>query len=397
MNYIKETIHTIEKEFTDWRRYFHGIPETAMEERQTAAGIAEKLSSWGLEVRTGIGGTGVLGILRGVKEGRTLGIRADIDALPVTEETGLPFASTHAGKMHACGHDGHIAIALGAAKVLSGMRGKLRGTVVFIFQPGEEVLNGAQKMIDDGAIEDPKLAAVVGLHIWPALPLGSIAVRGGAVMAAVDRFNVVLIGRGGHGAIPQKSVDPVVMASEVVLSLQRIVSREIDPLKAGVLTIGRIQGGTAFNVIPERVELEGTVRTFDPEIREFIPKRMEEIIGGIAGGSRGSYKFDYEFGIPATINDEALAERFRKTIEEILGPEKTVTRLPPSMGGEDFALFQEKVPGVYLFLGTACEERPPYPIHHPKYTIDERVLPVGVRVFCEIAVSFLGEIPGDRG
>lgn len=391
MNHFKETIHALEKEFIDWRRFFHGIPEIAMEERKTAAGIVEKLSSWGLEVRAGIGGTGVLGILRGAKEGRTLGIRADIDALPVTEETGLQFASSHTGRMHACGHDGHIAIALGAAKVLSGLREELKGTVVFIFQPGEEVLNGAQKMIDDGALDDPKPDAVVGLHIWPDLPLGSVAVRGGAVMAAVDRFNAVLIGRGGHGAIPQKSVDPVVMASEVVLSLQRIVSREIDPLKAGVLTVGRIQGGTAFNVIPERVELEGTVRTFDTEIRELIPKRMEEIIAGIASGSRGSYNFDYEFGIPATVNDEALAESFRKTIEKTFGKEKTITRLPPSMGGEDFALFQEKVPGVYLFLGTACEERPPYPIHHPKYTLDERVLPVGVQVFCEIAAEFLGD------
>jgi len=388
MDLTKE-IAALEKDLVQWRREFHRIPETAMEEEKTASAIAEKLRTWGLTVHTGVGRTGVVGILHGKQEGKIFGIRADIDALPVTEETDLPFASTHRGRMHACGHDGHITIALGTARILSNYRDELKGTVVFFFQPAEETLNGAQAMLSSNLLKEMKLDGVVGLHIWPDLSLGKIAVRGGPVMAAVDRFTVKIRGKGGHGAIPQKSVDPIPLASEVVLALQRIVSREIDPLKPAVLTVGRIEGGTAFNVIPDVVELEGTVRTFDPEVRSLLARRMEEIIKGITTGSRASYSLDYEFGIPAVRNDEKLAAWMQGVLKRSLGEDAIVTDLPPSMGGEDFALFQEKAPGVYLFLGTHSEENPPYPIHHAKYSLDERVLPIGVRVFCELAVSFI--------
>lgn len=389
MDFTK-TISELEQDLIHWRREFHRIPEIAMEERKTASAIAEKLRAWGFDVHTGVGGTGVVGILQGGEPGKTLGIRADIDALPVTEETGLPFSSIHPGAMHACGHDGHITIGLGTAKLLSDIRNKLKGTVVFFFQPAEETLNGAQAMLSSAILQDMQLDAVVGLHIWPDVPLGKIAVRGGPVMAAVDRFTVRVIGKGGHGAIPQKSVDPIVVASEGVLALQRIVSREIDPLKPAVVTVGRIQGGTTFNVIPDKVELEGTVRTFDPEVRSFIARRMEEIMKGIAEGSRASCQLDYEYGIPAVHNDEKLSGWIQGILKKSLGEDAVVTDLPPSMGGEDFALFQQKAPGVYMFLGTNSEKNPSYPIHHAKYSIDERVLPIGVRVFREIATGFLG-------
>ncbi|MCX7787226.1 MAG: amidohydrolase [Spirochaetes bacterium] len=388
MDFRKE-ISGLEKSLIQWRREFHQIPEIAMEEEKTASAIAEKLRGWGLTVHTGVGRTGVVGILQGRQPGKTLGIRADMDALPVTEETGLPFTSTHPGRMHACGHDGHITIALGTAKLLSHFRDQLKGTAVFLFQPAEETLNGAQAMLSSEILKRVRLDAVVGLHIWPDLPLGKIAVRGGPVMAAVDRFSVKILGKGGHGAIPQKSVDPIVIASEVVLALQRIVSREIDPLKPAVLTVGRIQGGTTFNVIPDWVELEGTVRTFDPDVRSLVAQRIEEMLKGITSGSRATYNLNYEFGIPAVQNDGKLASWIQGVLRKSLGEDSVVVDLPPSMGGEDFALFQGKAPGVYMFLGTNSEENPLYPIHHAKYSIDERVLPIGVKIFCEIATEFL--------
>ncbi len=389
---LKKEIAALEKDLVEWRRKFHRIPEIAMEEEKTASAIADQLRQWGLSVHTGVGRTGVVGILQGGQVGKTLGIRADIDALPVTEETGLSFSSLHPGRMHACGHDGHITIALGTAKLLSNIRDQLKGTVVFFFQPAEETLNGAQAMLSSEVVKNLELDAVVGLHIWPDLPLGKIAVRGGPVMAAVDRFKAKIVGKGGHGAIPQKSVDPIVVASEVVLALQRIVSREIDPLKPAVLTVGRIQGGTTFNVIPDWVELEGTVRTFDPDVRSLIARRMEEMIKGITSGSKASYHLNYEFGIPAVNNDGKLAGWIQGVLKKSLGEDSVVMDFPPSMGGEDFALFQEKAPGVYMFLGTNSEENSAYPIHHSKYSIDERVLPIGVQVFCEIATQFLAQM-----
>ncbi|MFQ3620427.1 MAG: M20 family metallopeptidase [Spirochaetales bacterium] len=391
MKTIPEQIQALGSDLVEWRRQFHQIPETALQETKTASIIAEKLSSWGLEVQTGVGKTGVVGILKGQSKGKTLGIRVDIDALPVTEETGHSFASKHPGVMHACGHDGHITIGLGTARILSLNRGLLKGTVVFFFQPAEETLNGAQAMLDSGILKEIKLDGIVGLHIWPDFPLGTVAVQSGPVMAAVDRFFVEVVGKGGHGAMPQKSIDPIVLASQVVLAFQTLVSREIDPLKPAVVTIGRIQGGTTFNVIPDKVELEGTVRTFDSEVREFLPKRMEQILKGITEGARGSYTFQYEYGIPAVINDEQLATRIQGVIQKCLGKDQVITKILPSMGGEDFSLFQKEAPGVYLFLGTHNPDLPSYPLHHAKYTLDERVLPLGVRVFSEIALDFLTE------
>ena len=377
-------------EVRDIRREFHRIPEVAHEEFKTSELVAKKLAALGLEVRTGVGGTGVVGVLRGGSPGRTLGFRADIDALPVTEETGLPFASEHSGRMHACGHDGHIAIALGTAKVLSSFRESLRGNVVFFFQPAEETVNGSEGMIKDGALDSPKVEAVYGLHIWPEFALGILGVRSGPVMASVDAFEIELVGKGGHGAMPHRCVDPVVMASEAVLAFQRIVSREIDPLEPAVVTVGKIAGGTAFNVIPERVKLTGTVRTFKPETRTFIRERLEDTVKGIAEASRGTYTFSLDPGTPALLNDEVLALRAQKVLGDAFGASKILTDFRPSMGGDDFSLFAEKVPGLYFYVGTRDEARGyAYPLHHPKYVFDEAVLAIGVRAFTVLAADFL--------
>jgi amidohydrolase len=311
-----------------------------------------------------------------------------MDALPVTEETGLPFASEHPGRMHACGHDGHITIALGAAKHLNEHRSDLSGRLVFIFQPAEETVDGAPGMIRDGALEG--VDAIVGLHIWPEHPAGSFAVRGGPVMASVDKFEITFRGRGGHGAMPHLCVDPVPAAAEAVLAYQRIVSREVSPLESAVVTVGKISGGTTFNVISEAVSLTGTIRSFDPDIRKFLEKRMGEISRGVAEASRCTVDFSYEHGVPPTINDDASAERFGGVLEKAFGPERIIRSFKPSMGGEDFSLFLEKVPGLYFYLGTRNEKKDcVYPLHHPKYRFDEDILIEGVKAFREIALDFL--------
>ena len=372
------------------RREFHRIPETAGEEHKTAALIAEKLRAWGIETHTGVGGTGVVAVVRGAAPGKTLAIRADIDALPVTEETGFDFASEHTGRMHACGHDGHISIGLGTAKSLHEIRDSFRGAAVFLFQPAEETVGGAEGMIREGALNDPKVDAVVGLHIWPGFDLGVLGVRPGPVMASVDRFDIDILGRGGHGAMPHLCVDPVPIACEMVLAFQRIVSRETDPLDPAVITVGRIEGGTTFNVIPEKVTLTGTVRTLNGKVRAYIRERLEAVSMGLAAAARGSCRFGWEPGVPPAVNDAALSERVAGVLGKTFGEEMILREFPPSMGGEDFALFQEKVPGVYFFLGTRNEAKDcVYPLHHSKYRIDEAVLPLGVRAFREIALDFL--------
>jgi amidohydrolase len=391
MKNLIDHIRPLENELIALRREFHRIPETAKEEHKTAALIAEKLRSWGIETRTGVGGTGVVAIVRGGETGKTLAIRADIDALPVTEETGFDFASAHPGRMHACGHDGHIAIGLGTVKALSALRDSLRGTAVVFFQPAEETVGGAEGMIADGVLDDPKADAVVGLHIWPEFNLGLLGVRPGPVMASVDKFEIDMIGKGGHGAMPHLCVDPVPIASETVLAFQRIISREVNPLDSAVITVGKIEGGTTFNVIPEKVTLTGTVRTLDRDVRSFLRRRMEETCTGIAAASRGTCRFGFESGVPPTVNDAALADRVATVLGKAFGEDKMLKEFRPSMGGEDFALYQEKVPGVYFFLGTRnAAKNCVYPLHHPKYGFDEAVLPLGVRAFCEIALDFLG-------
>ncbi len=391
MKGLDAAVELIVPDLVALRREFHRIPETAGEEVKTSALAAATLRSWGIETRTGVGGTGVVAVIRGgAGEGPTVAVRADMDALPVTEETGLPFASEHPGRMHACGHDGHMSIALGAAKILAGMRSGLKGNVLFLFQPAEETVGGAEGMITDGALASPKADLIVGLHIWPGFDSGVFAVKPGPVMASVDRFEIDFIGRGGHGAMPHLCVDPVVMASEAVLSFQRIVSREVDPLEPVVLTVGKIEGGTTFNVIPEKVTLTGTVRTLNEDVRAFVRRRMDEIAAGIAGSCRGSRRFGWEPGVPPAVNDAGLTRRIERILKNSFGPDRVVTDFRPSMGGEDFALYQREIPGVYFFLGTRNPDKDcVYPLHHSRYRFDEDVIPLGVRAFCEIVLDHL--------
>lgn len=374
------------------RREFHSIPELAFEEYETSKRITKYLKKWGLEVKADDSKTGVVGLLRGVKTGKTIAIRADIDALPIKEETGLNFSSKNEGKMHACGHDGHIAIGLETARILSQYKEKLKGNVKFIFQPAEEIGKGAEFMMEKHVLNNPDVDAIVGLHIWPDLGSGYIGIKHGTIMAAIDKFVIEIIGIGGHGAIPHKSVDPIVMASEIITSFQKIINREIDPLKVAVITVGTINGGTAFNVIPNKVKITGTVRTFDPEIREFIPQRLERITDSITSGGRGRYKFNYIYVVPATINDNNLTEKVIKIIKNTYESNKVIESIRPSMVGEDFSLYQEKIPGTYFFLGTRNEKKGlTHSVHHSKYSIDEDVLKIGVRNFCEIVLGYLNK------
>lgn len=387
---IENELKEIEGEVISIRRKLHQIPEISMEEHQTSEMIAEYLKEIDVEVIENIGGTGVVAVLEGKETGKTLAIRSDIDALPIEEKTGLAFSSKNKGKMHACGHDGHMAIALGTAKVLSEFKEEIKGKVKFIFQPAEEELIGANEMLKDNVLQNPDVDAILGLHIWPDIESGLIGVRPGPIMAAVDKFEIELIGKGGHGGIPQKAIDPVVMTSSLIDRIQSIVSREIDPTKAAVVTIGKIQGGTAYNIIPDKVHLEGTVRTFEIEIRDYIENRIKKITKNVSEGFEGNYNIKYKRKVPPVFNHKKFTKNIIAKLKGLLGEEKVIRDFNLSMGGEDFALYQNQIPGTYMFLGTRNESKDIVkPIHHPEYNIDEDILKLGVKVFSSLALDFL--------
>jgi len=374
------------------RRSFHMHPELGMEETRTAGIVAEELEKLGIEIETGVGGTGVVGVLRGNKQGKTIAIRADMDALPIEDRKNVDYASKVEGKMHACGHDGHTAILLGTAMLLSEMRGRINGTVKFIFQPAEEGPGGAAPMIKDGAMKDPEVDAIIGLHLFTDMPTGKIGIRYGATNAATDSFEIKIAGSGGHGAAPHRAVDAITMSAQVVSALQTIVSREINPLDSAVLTIGTIKGGYRYNVICPEVELTGTVRTLRPETRDLMPKRIEEILEGIVGGMRGSFEFRYHHGYPQVVNDERTVDLVANSARELLGDDGVVTIPEASMGGEDFSYFAQVAPGCFFRLGAGNVSKGcNYPGHHPMYNFDEDAMPVGVAVFANVVFNYLGD------
>ncbi|QUL98993.1 MAG: amidohydrolase [Candidatus Fermentithermobacillus carboniphilus] len=411
---ILERARSLQGQIISWRREIHQYPELGLETPKTAGLVARVLSALDIEVREKVGGWGVVGLLRGSRNGgaaqedrdrsrggplgsekpaeRTIALRADMDALPVQEETGLPYASKIPGRMHACGHDGHVAMLLGAATLLSEMRDKFRGNVKFIFQPGEEGAGGARLMIEDGALENPKVDMILGAHLgvlWP-IKSGQVGTRTGPTMAASDRFTITVHGKGGHGATPHLTVDPIVVASEIVLALQTIVSREVSPVAPAVLTVGVIEAGTANNVIPEDCVMKGTVRYLDKRLAEFIPRRIEEISMGIARAMRAEVEVDYRYGYPPVVNDPAVTEFLRKSAASIVGPENVVVLDEPTMGGEDMAYYLERVPGTFFAIGSGTPENgTAYPHHHPKFNIDEGVLHLGAAVFAEACLEFL--------
>jgi amidohydrolase len=385
---ISNLIEKYTEEFTSVRREFHMIPELGFKEFKTTEGIVKYLEHLDIKVKTFNDLTGAVGMLEVNEKYKTIGIRADIDGLPIYEKTGLEYTSKNNGMMHACGHDGHIAIALGTAKILTMLKDTLKVNVKFIFQPAEETTQGAEKIIENHALENPKLDAIFGLHIIPGMESGSIGLKEGPIMAAADKFEITIKGKGGHGAMPHKTIDPIVIAGDIISSFQKVISREVDPLDSAVISIGIINAGTAFNIIPEEVHMAGTVRTFDPYNREHIKNRINEFLEGITRGYGGSYSLKYTYGIPAVRNDSKITKKIKKILEHSIGQE-AVVEAQPTMGSEDFALFLQQVPGSFIFLGSNNQnEGVVNSLHHPEYTIDEKVISVGVRAFCEIILNY---------
>jgi amidohydrolase len=369
------------------RRDLHRIPEPAYTEKKTSTYVAGYLENEGLDLRTGIAQYGVVGVMDTGKTGKTLLIRADMDALPITEDTGLEFASTHEGAMHACGHDGHMSMVLGAATVLNKIKDSLKGTIKFLFQPAEEGPGGAKPMIEEGVMENPTVDYSVGCHLWPAIDEGTIGVKAGPLMAAMDRFDLRIIGRGGHGAMPHLCLDALEVGTQVVNALQRIVSRQINPLQPAVVTVGRFQAGSTFNVIPGEAEMCGTTRTFDRDIWKTWPERLEKIISGVCESMGATYELKYSQGYPPLLNDEDMARMVARCAETVVGQENVIEP-EPTMGGEDMAFYLEKSKGCFFFLGAG--RKGCAPIHNPRFDFNEDVLLLGVETYCRIALDLLG-------
>jgi amidohydrolase len=367
------------------RRAIHRRPELGFEERETAALIERELDSLGIERRR-VAGTGVVGIIRGGRHGRVVALRADMDALPIDERTGLPFASKIAGAMHACGHDAHTAMLLGAARVLSERRDAFQGTVVLIFQPAEEGPGGAEPMIAQGVLDDPKVDAIAMLHVDVRLNAGTIGITPGPVNASADELHLTIHGRGGHGAYPHNAVDAIPAAAAVVTALQNIAARETDPLGAVVVTIGTIRGGYRNNVIADSVEMTGTLRAFDPNVRDALQSRVERIANGVAGAYNATAEVNVVRGYPPVVNDSGLAEEFTKYVRE--KTEIDVERPMPTMGGEDFAYFAQRTRGLQIRLGVRNESIGAiHSGHSPQFLIDEAALPVGVQTLVAFATA----------
>ncbi len=375
---LSSDVQALGPELVALRRELHAHPELAFAEHRTAARVAAFLAGSGLEVRTAVGGTGVLATARG-GPGKSVLLRVDLDALPIAEQSRASYASQNPGVMHACGHDGHTAMGAAAARVLAGR--DLPGSVRVLFQPAEEGEGGAQAVIQDDVLEG--VDVVLGVHLWNELPVGTLGVKAGPLMAAVDRLRLIIRGRGGHGAIPDRAADPIVAAAHVVTALQTIVSREVSPLDSAVVTIGAIRGGEAFNVIPDEATLLGTIRTFDAELRRSMPARIARIAGGIAGALGCRAEVEVKAGNPAVINDARAAEVARRAARRVVGEERVVVPTP-TMGGEDMALYFERVPGCFVFVGSANPARGlDQPHHSPAFDFDEDALLVG----CEFLVQ----------
>ncbi|HEU4430800.1 MAG TPA: amidohydrolase [Myxococcota bacterium] len=385
------------------RRDIHQHPELGFLEKRTAARVAKRLRELGIAVREGVGQTGVVGVLRGDQPGRTVALRADMDALPVVEQTGLPFASKarstyngqEVGVMHACGHDAHVAMLLGAAEVLAGMRAQLPGTVVFLFQPAEEgggpgETGGAEAMLADGAFDDPKPEGVFGLHVGPGDVAGELSVVAGPAMAASDRFTIGIQGRQTHGAMPWAGVDPIAVAARVVLAIEALPAREMDVTSPSIVTVGAIHGGVRNNIIPERVELIGTIRTLDEAARSALHAKIERVVTKTAEASGASARVEIVRGYGVLTNDPALTAWGRGVLERTFGAER-VHDARPTTTAEDFSYFANRVPGMFVWLGArdpAVALADAAPNHSPRFLVDERALVTGVRALAELAVAF---------
>jgi amidohydrolase len=368
------------------RRDLHRIPETAYTEKKTSAYVADYLNTLGLEVQTGIAQYGVVGLIKSDRPGPTLMIRADMDALPLVEDTGLDFASQHEGAMHACGHDAHMAMVLGAAAVFNKIKDELSGTIKFLFQPAEEGPGGAKPMIEAGVMENPKVDYAIGCHMWPDIPEGTIGVRSGPFMAAMDRFDIKIKGRGGHGAMPHLCADALEVGTQVVGALQRIASRHTDPLHPTVVTVGTFQAGSAFNIIAAEAELSGTTRTFDPQTWTTWESRLEKVIRGVCESMNVDFELHYSQGYPVTINDASTAEVVRRCAVQVVGEERVLVP-PKTMGGEDFSFYLRRSQGCFFALGVGREGAAP--IHNPQFDFNEDVMLLGLETHCRVGLELL--------
>jgi amidohydrolase len=384
-------VEEVSEEVVAWRRYLHRNPELSFQEEETARFVYETLQTFGntLELSRPTP-TSVVARLIGAKPGPTLAIRADMDALPIEEENDFEFVSRNPGVMHACGHDGHTAMLLGTAKILSEMRDRIRGEVRFLFQHAEELCpGGAQQMVDEGVMEG--VDVVIGTHLWAPLEIGKIGVAYGAMMGSPDTFWITIKGKGGHGAMPHQAVDSIAIGAQVVTNLQHVVSRNTDPIDDVVVSVTKFTGGTTHNVIPGCVEMLGTVRTLDPEVRKKVPELMERVVKGITEAHGASYEFKYQFGFRPVVNDEEVTRAIEETVQEVFG-EETLELVRPNLGGEDFSALQQAAPGTFFWVGAGNKEKGiTYPHHHPRFTIDEDALPYGVKMFLNATFKLLNE------
>lgn len=394
---VRREIHALQTDLVQWRRYLHQRPELGFKEIITSDFIADKLKQWDIPYDSNIAQTGIVATIQGrgkaPHEPKVLAIRADMDALPIQEENDVSYRSIHEGCMHACGHDGHTAIALGLAKYLSDYPETFSGIVKIIFQPAEEGPGGAKPMIDAGVLQTPEVDAIIGLHIWNNLPLGTVGVKSGALMAAVELFDCTIQGKGGHGALPHQTVDAIVVTSAIVTALQSIVSRTVNPLDSAVVTVGQFNAGSAKNVIADSAHITGTVRYFNPELKPLISSRVESIIAGICQSHGATYQLNYHHLYPPVINNAAIASLVASVAEAVIETETGIVPECQTMGGEDMSYFLQEIPGCYFFLGSANPKlNLDFPHHHPRFDFDESVLELGVEIFARcIEVFMLGQ------
>ena len=391
---LKDKAQALNPQLVEWRRHVHQNPEIGFDTPETEAFIVEKLREMGIQdIQTGVAGHGVTAIIKGDKPGKVLGMRADIDALNMKEDSGQPFASKN-DYMHACGHDAHVSMMLGAVRLIMDNKKDLSGTIKLIFQPSEETGTGAPAMIEEGVLENPALDGIVGLHtgnLWKGPMEGQIGYRYGAIMASADWFYVTFTGKGGHGATPHLTIDPVAMACQAVTALQMIVSRKTSPLSSAVVTVGTINGGTAPNIIAPTCTISGTTRSLDPETRTMLLEQISHICENVAQALGGTVEVKFVYGPPPLMNERIMTEKLIRAAGDVLGEENVVEVVEPTMGGEDMAFFQEKVPGTFFFHPSGFGEGKTNPHHHPKFDVNEDVLWVGSAVLANFALTWQNE------
>ena len=383
------TAAALRQQLVAWRRDFHMHPELGFQEHRSAGLIADQLRELGYRVQTGVATTGVVGLLEGRRPGPVVMLRFDMDALPLAEENEVEYASQNPGVMHACGHDAHMAMGLGVATLLAQHLDEMAGTLKLVFQPGEEGMNGAEKMVQAGVMENPRPDVFLATHVWNDAPVGTLNVSPGAVMAAAEKWTCTVRGSGGHGAMPHQTVDPIVAVAQIVSALQTVVSRNVSPLETAVVTVGSVHGGHAFNIIPAQVDLSGTIRTYSPQVREMVLRRVREVVQGVAAACGVVADLEITRLTPAVVNDAGVTSVVRAAAEAVVGPENVLSG-GRTMGSEDAAYFMQDVPGCYFFVGSANPERGlGAPHHNPRFDLDEDALVLGVAVIMHALAHFL--------